>query len=57
MIRYKTKYGFFPTIELAAGRLGVSVEKAEGYLAHKWGLEGNLVSSHPYKSTPPTKQD
>jgi len=33
------------------------IEKAEGYLAHKWGLEGNLDSSHPYKSTPPTKQD
>ena len=33
------------------------LEKAEGYLAHKWGLEGNLDSSHPYKSTPPTKQD
>jgi hypothetical protein len=37
MIRYKTKYGFFPTIELAAGRLGVSVEKAEGYLIHRTG--------------------
>ena len=36
---------------------GVEIEKAEGYLAHKWGLEGNLDSSHPYKSTPPTKQD
>jgi hypothetical protein len=31
-------------------------QKAEGYLAHKWGLTGNLSSSplHPYKSTPPT---
>jgi hypothetical protein len=33
------------------------LEKAEGYLAHKWGLEGNLNSSHPYRNTPPTKQD
>lgn len=33
------------------------LEKAEGYLAHKWGLEGNLDSSHPYRNTPPTKQD
>lgn len=28
-------------------------EKAEGYLAHKWGLAGSLPSSHPYKSTAP----
>ena len=25
----------------------------EGYLAHKWGLDGNLDSSHPYKSIKP----
>jgi len=30
------------------------VEKAEGYLAHKWGLTGNLPVSHPYKSSAPT---
>ena len=30
------------------------VEKAEGYIAHKWGLEGNLPVSHPYKSSAPT---
>ena len=30
------------------------VEKAEGYLAHKWGLTGLLPSGHPYKSSPPT---
>lgn len=29
-------------------------EKVEGYLAHKWGLEGDLPSGHPYKSAPPT---
>ncbi len=28
--------------------------KAEGYLAWKWGLQGNLPSSHPYKNNPPT---
>jgi len=28
-------------------------QKAEGYLAHKWGLTGNLDSAHPYKTTPP----
>ena len=30
------------------------VEKAEGYLAHKWGLTSNLPVSHPYKSVAPT---
>ena len=28
-------------------------EKAEGYLAHKWGLTGNLPSDHPFKSVAP----
>jgi hypothetical protein len=28
-------------------------QKQEGYLAWKWGLQGNLDSSHPYKSAPP----
>lgn len=30
-------------------------EKLEGYLAHKWGSEGLLPASHPYKSAPPTQ--
>ena len=30
-------------------------EKAEGYLAWKWGLEGNLPSDHPYKNSAPTE--
>ena len=29
-------------------------QKIEGYLAHKWGLEGNLPAGHTYKLTPPT---
>jgi len=29
-------------------------QKAEGYLAHKWGLTGSLDSGHPYKSSSPT---
>jgi hypothetical protein len=29
-------------------------ELVEGYLAHKWGLEGQLPSDHPYKSEAPT---
>ena len=30
------------------------VEKAEGYLAHKWGLTSSLPSLHPYKNSAPT---
>ena len=29
------------------------VEKAEGYLAHKWGVTSLLPSDHPYKNTTP----
>jgi hypothetical protein len=32
-------------------------QKLEGYLAHKWGLEGNLDSAHPYKAAPPVAFD
>jgi fibronectin type 3 domain-containing protein len=28
-------------------------QKLEGYLAHKWGLEGSLPVDHPYKAAPP----
>ncbi len=28
-------------------------QKMEGYLAHKWGLEGQLAEDHPHKSAPP----
>jgi hypothetical protein len=28
-------------------------QKVEGYLAHKWGLAGNLPEGHPYKANPP----
>jgi hypothetical protein len=31
-----------------------TIEKLEGYLAHKWGLTGNLPAGHPYKTDPPT---
>jgi hypothetical protein len=34
---------------------GALDDKVWGYLAHKWGLEDNLPSDHPYKSKPPTK--
>ena len=31
----------------------VYTRQAEGYLAWKWGLQGNLPSNHPYKNNPP----
>ena len=30
------------------------IEEFEGYVAHKWGQEGNLPAAHPYKSAPPS---
>lgn len=30
-----------------------TIEKVEGYLAWKWGLQGGLVAGHPFKSGPP----
>lgn len=30
-----------------------NIEKAEGYLAHKWGLTNNLDNNHPYKTLIP----
>ena len=32
-------------------------EKVEGYLAHRWGLAGNLPAEHPYKSAAPEALD
>ena len=31
-----------------------TIQKIEGYLAHKWGLTASLPSDHPYKSAAPT---
>lgn len=30
-----------------------NLQRIEGYLAHKWGLESNLPSDHPYKTVAP----
>ena len=30
-------------------------EEIEGYMAHKWGLEGNLPADHTYKTDPPRR--
>jgi hypothetical protein len=31
------------------------IQKAEGYIAHKWGFAANLPADHPYKENAPTK--
>jgi hypothetical protein len=28
-------------------------QRIEGYLAWKWGLQGNLPADHPWKAAPP----
>ena len=33
------------------------IERIEGYLAHKWGLEGRLPSSHQYKHNAPLSSE
>jgi hypothetical protein len=30
------------------------IEKIEGYLMHKWGLQANLDANHPYRTAAPT---
>ena len=32
----------------------LQVQQIEGYLAWKWGLQGNLPVGHPYKNAPPS---
>ncbi|MGC6503196.1 MAG: hypothetical protein ACON47_10760, partial [Flavobacteriaceae bacterium] len=47
----------FITFEKNPGITGTdnyNVEVIEGYLAHKWNLEGNLPTSHPFKTQAPT---
>jgi hypothetical protein len=47
--------GIGEVIAVSGAALGPGDEqKMEGYLAWKWGLEGNLPVSHPYKLAPPT---
>ena len=36
---------------------GTQRQIIEGYLAHRWGLTGNLDAGHPYKTTDPFTQD
>ena len=50
------KMAEFFTVASVPGTGGTDItdfQKAEGYLAHKWGLEGSLPVGHPYKSVAP----
>jgi len=50
------KLGEFFAVADIPGTSGTDIstlEKAEGYLAHKWGLESSLPGSHPYKNSAP----
>ena len=45
----------YAEVVILSGASDVStIEKLEGYLAHKWGLTGNLPGGHPYKTAAPT---
>jgi len=47
--------GLIYEVVITASEAGtIARQKMEGYLAHKWGLEANLPSDHPYKTTGPT---
>jgi len=55
-VRLSGKMAEFFSVADVPGTGGTDVstfEKAEGYLAHKWGLTSNLPVSHPYKSSAP----
>lgn len=50
------KLGEFMAFATMPGTSGTDMshlEKAEGYLAHKWGLSASLPSNHPFKNTIP----
>ena len=54
--RMQGRMAEFFTVADVPGTGGTDItdfEKAEGYLAHKWALTGNLPVSHPYKSSAP----
>jgi len=51
------KLGEFFAVADIPGTSGTDIsilEKAEGYLAHKWGRTSALPSDHPYKNSAPT---
>ena len=55
-IRMSGKMAEFFSVADLPGTGGTDIstfEKAEGYLAHKWGLTSSLPVSHPYKTSAP----
>lgn len=54
------QYGFTGSVyEIIAYNRTLSVEeqqKVEGYLAYKWGAQGSLAATHPYKTTFPARE-
>ena len=55
-IRMSGKMAEFFSVADLPGTGGTDIstfEKAEGYLAHKWGLTSGLPVSHPYKTSAP----
>ena len=52
---YRNFTGELAEAMIFEGYLSTSdIEKIEGYLMHKWGLQANLDASHPYRSSAPT---
>lgn len=48
-------FGDYAELVLFDAAIGeANMQKVEGYLAHKWGLEANLPAGHPYENAAPT---
>jgi hypothetical protein len=43
----------FEIVGYAVNLTTLQIQQVEGYLAWKWGLQGNLPANHPYKNAPP----
>lgn len=50
---YDFMYGSIGEIVIATEISQANQQKLEGYLAWRWGLEGNLPNDHPYKNGAP----
>lgn len=46
--------GIYEVIVLHSAPSQDTIDRMQGYLAHKWGFAGSLPSGHPYKSAAPT---
>ena len=53
-LAYGKEVMFFEFIVFSTALAAAEVEKLEGYLAWKWGLEAGLPADHPYKTAAPT---